>query len=67
MMKKENKNQSVSKRLKYTMCSNNSCCPVISEIENNQFIITDDYEGKVTITRDELLLLKNFLNENLKD
>jgi hypothetical protein len=66
-MKTENKNQPVNKRLKYTMCSNNSCCPVISEIENNKFIITDDYEGKVTITRDELLLLKNFLNENLKD
>lgn len=54
-------------KLKYTMCSNNTCCPVLSELDNNQFSITDDYEGKVIITKEELILLKNFLNENLKD
>lgn len=54
-------------KIKYTMCSNNSCCPVLSEINDNKFIITDDYEGQVVITKDELKLLRNFLNDNLKD
>jgi hypothetical protein len=54
-------------KIKYTMCSNNSCCPVLSEIDDNKFIITDDYEGQVVITKDELKLLRNFLNDNLKD
>jgi hypothetical protein len=54
-------------KIKYTMCSNQSCCPVLSEIDDNKFTITDDYEGQVVITKDELRLLKNFLNENLKD
>lgn len=53
-------------KLKYTMCSNQSCCPVLTEIENDKFMITDDYEGQVVISKDELLLLKNFLNDNLK-
>jgi hypothetical protein len=54
-------------KIKYTMCSNNSCCPVLSEIDDNKFIITDDYEGQVVITKDELKLLRTFLNNNLKD
>jgi len=54
-------------KIKYTMCSNNSCCPVLSEIDDNKFIITDDYEGQVVITKDELKLLRTFLNDNLKD
>lgn len=54
-------------KLTYRMCSKDSCCPVLSEIENNKFMITDDYEGQVVLTKDELSLLKNFLNEKLKD
>jgi hypothetical protein len=54
-------------KIKYTMCSNNSCCPVLTELDDNKFMITDDYEGQVVITKDELKLLKGFLNENLKD
>lgn len=39
------------KKLKYTMCSGKSCCPVLTEIEDNKFIITDDYNGKVLLTK----------------
>lgn len=53
-------------KLTYKMCSKGSCCPVLSEIDNDKFTITDDYEGEVVLTKEELLLLKNFLNENLK-
>jgi hypothetical protein len=54
-------------RMKYTLCSNKTCCPVLTEIEDDKFILTDDYEGQVVLTKEELGLLKNFLNENLKD
>ena len=49
------------------MCSTGSCCPVLTEIENDKFTITDDFEGTVVLTKGELNLLKNFLNTNLKD
>jgi hypothetical protein len=54
-------------KLSYKMCANKSCCPVLTEIEDNKFTITDDYDGKVLLTKEELDLLKKFLNENLKD
>ena len=51
-----------SSKIKYTMCGRaGSCCPVLTEIEDNKFTITDDYEGKVVLTKEELSLLKNFL------
>jgi len=58
-----NKNVSQSSsKIKYTMCGRTgSCCPVLTEIEDNKFTITDDYEGKVVLTKEELSLLKNFL------
>lgn len=52
-------------KLRYVMCSGKTCCPILTEIEDNKFTITDDYEGKVLLTRDELNLLKNFLDKNL--
>lgn len=55
------------KKLSYKMCANKSCCPILTEIEDNKFTITDDYAGKVLLTKEELDLLKKFLNENLKD
>lgn len=55
------------KKIKYTMCSGKSCCPVLTEIEDNKFIITDDYNGKVLLTKEELNLLKNFLKDNLEE
>lgn len=53
-------------KLKYTMCSEKSCCPVLTETDDNNFTITDDYEGKVVLTKEELKLLKDFLIKNLE-
>jgi hypothetical protein len=51
-----------TKKIKYTMCGRaGSCCPVLTEVEDNKFTITDDYQGKVVLTKEELSLLKNFL------
>lgn len=62
----DNSKQSQEK-IKYTMCSNRTCCPVLIETDDNNFTITDDYNGKVILTKEELILLKNFLKDNLKD
>ena len=46
------------------MCANKTCCPVIEESEQQgQYQITDDYGGKVILTKEELALLKNFLKD----
>jgi len=43
---------------KYTLCGRNgSCCPVISE-EENAFTISDDYGGRIKLTKKEFLMLK---------
>jgi len=54
-------------KIKYTMCSNKTCCPVLTETDDNNFTITDDYNGKVLLTKAELVLLKNFLKNNLEE
>ena len=51
--------------LKYKMCANKTCCPELSQLDESTFIITDDYEGKVTLTKEELGLLKTFLDQNI--
>jgi hypothetical protein len=53
--------------LKYKMCANKSCCPELVQVDESTFTITDDYEGKVKLTKDELSLLKKYLDSNLKD
>lgn len=57
----------MAEKLKYTMCGNKKtgCCPILSEVEDNKFTITDDYQGKVILTKEELLLLKEYLLSNL--
>jgi len=53
--------------MKFTLCGNKTCCPVLTEVDDNKFTLTDDYEGEVVLTKDELHILKKFLVENLKD
>jgi len=46
------------------MCANKTCCPVIQEAEDSgNYQITDDYGGKVKLTKEELKLLKDFLSK----
>jgi hypothetical protein len=60
----ENKVTQSSQKIKYTMCGRNgSCCPVLTEMDDNSFTITDDYNGSVKLTKDELILLKDFLSK----
>ena len=61
-----NLNSNKKEKIKYTMCANKSCCPVLEELSDGNFQITDDYEGKVLLTKEELTLLKTFLQKNLE-
>lgn len=39
----------------------NSCCPLLTKIADDEFHLTDDFGGKVTITKDELhYMAENF-------
>ena len=47
-----------------TLCGrNNTCCPVLSEQPDNTFTLTDDYNGKVVLTKAELEILRVSLND----
>lgn len=41
------------------LCKKGSCCPIVSREDDGQFTITDDYNGKVRITKEELSMLKD--------
>lgn len=70
LFNKINKNmeqKNIKDLINVTLCGrNNTCCPVLSEQTDSTFTITDDYNGKVILTKDELILLRDTLNEKLK-
>lgn len=39
------------------MCRENSCCPELT-ISKKDIVITDDFEGKVTLTHEQFNVLK---------
>jgi len=39
-------------------CKTGSCCPIIKKVEENHFEVTDDYNGKVQLTKDQLIMFK---------
>lgn len=59
-MKIENPNQVV-------LCKAGSCCVRIEKIEENQYNFYDDYNGKVQLTKEEFLMLKEAVHHFLPD
>ena len=43
----------------YNLCGRGACCPHLHDNEDGTFTITDDYGGKVTLTKDELQQLQS--------
>lgn len=33
------------------------CCPTIKKIDENKYLVKDDYEGKVILKRDEIEIM----------
>ena len=56
----------MEKKLEYTMCAGQRCCPKLIEIEDNKFEIVDDFGGKVILEKEQLVLLKEYLKDNLQ-
>jgi len=40
------------------LCRAGSCCPIVEKVNENEFTISDDYKGKVRLTKDEVQMLK---------
>jgi hypothetical protein len=45
------------------LCRQGSCCPIVDRVSEDEFTITDDFEGKVTLTKDHLIMLKEAIEE----
>jgi hypothetical protein len=43
-------------------CKAGSCCPIIKKLENQSFEVTDDYDGKVLLTKEQLLMFKDAID-----
>lgn len=52
---------------KFVMCAGKRCCPVITENNDGNYTITDDFGGSVLLEPEQLKLLKSFLNEIIKE
>lgn len=52
---------------KVRLCRAGSCCPVVEKNDENSFTISDDYNGKVKITRDEMKMLKEAIEHFEKE
>jgi hypothetical protein len=48
----------LSKTSVMLQCKAGSCCPIINKIEENRFEITDDFNGKVILTKEQFVMLK---------
>lgn len=44
------------------LCRAGSCCPIVEKVNENEFTISDDYKGKVRLTKDEVQMLKDALD-----
>jgi len=51
----------------FTLCRGKGCCPELFEDNNGNYILVDDYRGSVKLTKDELIILNEKLNEMCKD
>ncbi len=53
---------------KITLCNPEiGCrCPIIEFIDNNDIIITDDYNGRVKLTKEQAKMFSNVINKEFK-
>lgn len=45
----------------FTFCRRNSCCPKLRRLNQNGFILEDDYGGSVRLTLEEVIIFVNDL------
>lgn len=58
--------ESLNQSERIVLCRNGSCCPVLKRVSSDEFILTDDFDGKVTLTEDQLDILVEKYTESKK-
>lgn len=54
----------MSKLIKSKLCGRgNTCCPEVEQTSESNFTITDDFGGKVSLTREEFFMLQDVINQ----
>ena len=44
------------------LCNKKNCCPILEKVSEDEFVLTDDYKGKVRLTRDDMNELRKSLD-----
>lgn len=51
------------KQWSFTLCGRNgNCCPVVTQTNEQEFIITDDFGGSVKLTTEQVKLLQHVID-----
>ena len=48
---------------KINLCGGRRCCPTIEKLEEDLYIIKDDYDGEVRLKKDEIEIMYASLSE----
>lgn len=52
-----------STNFKFTLCGRpGTCCPVVEQVSDQEYTITDDFGGSVRITREQLALMQTVVD-----
>ena len=54
------------KKLKLVLCAGQRCCPVLEQVDDKTFQLSDDFGGKVILEKEQIALLKEMLNEHFE-
>jgi hypothetical protein len=52
-----------SNEFRFVLCAGQRCCPVLEQIDEETYQLSDDNGGVVTLTKNELIILKEKLIE----
>lgn len=44
-------------------CRQGSCCPILEKVSEDKFTLSDDYNGKVQLNKEQLGLLKQAIDK----
>ena len=46
----------------FTLCRGRGCCPELFEDIKDNYVLIDDHQGSVVLTKEELIILQEKLN-----
>lgn len=51
--------EQTAKGKRYVMCDDCSCCPTVTPQADGSFEVRDDHGGKIVLTREQFLMLRD--------